>query len=99
MTVLGRGDHLPLPFLGYAGWDLESEHLRITRTPDGNFAVGDHHSRLGTLVNGEPIRGAVALGDGDLIKLGGNIVRFNLRQGRAERVAVATAGEAPGPNR
>ncbi|MHC4177712.1 MAG: hypothetical protein ACYSWU_09400, partial [Planctomycetota bacterium] len=39
VTVLGRGDHLPLPFLGYAGRDLESEHLRITRTPNGDFVI------------------------------------------------------------
>lgn len=96
VTVLGRGDHLPLPFLGYAGRDLESEHLRITRTPDGNFAVEDNRSRLGTLVNGKPIRGAVVLGDGDLIKLGGNIVRFNVRQRTAEPVAVPAGGEAIG---
>jgi hypothetical protein len=87
VTVLGRGDHLPLPLLGYAGRDLESEHAKITRLPDGTFAIEDNRSRLGTMLNGQPIRGVTTLSDGDLIKLGGNIVRFNLPHGRSGRVA------------
>lgn len=80
VTVLGRGDHLPLPFLGHANQDLESEHLRIVRDPDGQYHVEDNHSRLGTRVNSLPIQGPVPLRDGDLIKLGTNIVRFNHRK-------------------
>lgn len=89
VTVLGRGDHLPMPFLGYSGRDLESEHLRITRQPDGRFSIEDNRSRLGTLVNGQRVQGPLTLGDGDLIRLGSNIVRFNLRQGRSGRIAVS----------
>ncbi|MCP5116657.1 MAG: FHA domain-containing protein, partial [bacterium] len=79
-TVLGRGDHLPLPLLGYAGRDLESEHARIIRKPDGSFSIEDNRSRLGTLLNGQPIQGPSPLKDGDLIKLGSNIVRFRVRR-------------------
>jgi len=79
VTVLGRGDHLPLPFLGYAGRDLDSEHLRIARQPDGQYVVEDIGSRVGTSVNGQPVRGAVVLGSGDLIRLGSNIIRFEHR--------------------
>ena len=96
VTVLGRGDHLPLPFLGYAGRDLESEHLRITRTPNGDFVIEDSRSRLGTSLNGQPLAGVVGLRDGDLIKLGSNIVRFSLRRGSAERAAVPAGDDVPG---
>ena len=80
VTVLGRGDHLPLPLLGYPGRDLEAEHLTITRRPDGRHVIQDNGSRIGTRVNGRLIEGPVILADGDLIKLGTNIVRFNQRR-------------------
>jgi len=89
-TVLGRGDHLPLPFLGYAGRDLDSEHLRITRQPDGQYVVEDANSRIGTSVNGRPIRSPLALGHGDLIKLGSNIVRFEQRRRASVRGETVT---------
>ena len=79
VTMLGRGDHLPLPFLGYSARDLENEHLRISRRDDGRFVLEDNHSRSGTLVNSKAVTGPVVLDDDDLIKLGGNIVRFNQR--------------------
>jgi len=94
-TMLGRGDHLPLPLLGIAGRDIESEHARITRTPDGRFAIEDNHSRVGTLVNGKPIHGTAALADGDLIRLGSNILRFSLRSGRGERAVAPPVGAKP----
>lgn len=89
-TVLGRGDHLPLPFLGYAGRNLESEHVRISRQPDGRYVVEDNGSRIGTSVNGQRITGPVPLSSGDLIRLGSNIVRFEHRErasGRGETPA------------
>jgi hypothetical protein len=95
VTMLGRGDHLPLPLLGIAGRDIESEHARITRTPDGRFAIEDNHSRIGTLVNGKPIHGAAGLADGDLIRLGSNILRFSLRSGRGERAVAPPVGAKP----
>jgi hypothetical protein len=94
-TMLGRGDHLPLPLLGVAGRDIEAEHARITRTPDGRFAIEDNHSRIGTLLNGKPIHDAAALADGDLIRLGSNILRFSLRSGRGERAVAPPAGAKP----
>ena len=105
VTVLGRGDHLPLPLLGYAARDLESEHATITRDRDGSFSIQDNHSRLGTLLNGQAVGGATPLSDGDLIKLGGNIVRFRVHHGGAkqatdsipEPTAAATGPIAPPP--
>jgi hypothetical protein len=90
VTTLGRGDHLPLPLLGYSARDLESEHARITRTASGEFVIEDNRSRLGTRVHGQTIPGPVTLRDGDLLKLGSNIIRFNVRHG--------AAGASPVPN-
>ncbi|MEN6495249.1 MAG: FHA domain-containing protein [Thermoguttaceae bacterium] len=80
LTVLGRGDHLPLPFLGYGSKDVESEHLHLVRQPDGTYVAQDNQSRIGTRVNGQLIEGPVTLKDGDLIKLGSNLIRFNVQQ-------------------
>jgi len=93
VTVLGRGDHLPLPFLGYAGKDLESEHLEISRQPDGTYVLRDRGSRVGTRLNGQPVGDPVVLEDGDVIKLGTNLVRFEHR-GRGVARAAASVGPA-----
>jgi len=95
-TVLGRGDHLPLPFIGYAGRDLEAEHLRIRRQPDGQYVVEDNGSRVGTSVNGQRITGPVPLSSGDLIRLGGNIVRFEHRERVSERGEAGRARPSAG---
>ncbi len=83
VTFLGRGDHLPLPFLGPMNKDVESEHLKITRQPNGQFVLEDNHSRLGTRLNSRPIQGPTPLADGNVIKFGTNFVRFNERRKRA----------------
>ena len=100
VTLLGRGDHLPLPFLGYPGRDLEAEHARITRQPDGQFVLEDNRSRLGTRLNGQPVQTATPLKDGDLIKLGTNLDPFQFAAmgmaavgcGRGGRTVAAHAG-------
>lgn len=96
VTFLGRGDHLLLPFLGYSGKDLESEHLRISRRPDGTYLAEDNHSRIGTRINGQLISAPVVLRDGDLIRLGTNIVRFNQRHRGALAAQGPTGSEASG---
>ena len=83
ITILGRGDHLPLPFIGAANAELEAEHLSIERRESGAFFLRDLSTRLGSFVNGVPVRGEVDLRDGDTIKIAGNFVRFNLRQRRS----------------
>jgi hypothetical protein len=80
VTTLGRAEHLPLPFLGHADAELELEHARIVRQPDGRYLLEDRGTRVGTLLNSQRIQGAVPLCDNDLIKLGTNIVRFNHRR-------------------
>ena len=39
----------------------------------------DRDSRVGTLLNGQRIAGPAVLANGDLLRLGGNILRFNDR--------------------
>jgi len=80
VTVLGRGDHLPLPLLGPSSRDLASEHAKITRRADGVFVVEDRGTQIGTILNGERLLGPVVLTNGDQLRLGGNILRFNDRR-------------------
>ena len=80
VTTLGRAEHLPLPFLGYADGELEAEHLHVVRHPDGRYLLEPSSSRAAAFLNSQPIDGPVALVDGDVIKLGTNIVRFNHRR-------------------
>ena len=99
VTLLGRGDHLPLPLLGYPGRDLESEHLRITRQADGTYEAEDLHSRIGSYLNNRPLLGTVPVADGDLLRLGTNIIRFSHRHRRespqTESVESTAAATAP----
>lgn len=101
VTVLGRADHLRLPFLGPANAKLEPEHLRIVRRPDGSFTIEDNHSRLGVTVrshgaqNYEDVQQPRTLRDGDVIRFGSNLVRFSQRKRRAQgETAEPTAGPA-----
>jgi hypothetical protein len=80
VTALGRGDHLPLPFLGPMNAGIESEHLRIVRQPSGTFVLEDNQSKLGTRLNNQPVTQPAPLNDGDVIKFGTNFVRFNERR-------------------
>ncbi len=102
VTILGRGDHLPLPFLGPTNKDLDAEHLTIRRMPDGSYCLEDNRSKLGTRLNSQPVAGSTPLNDGDVIRLGTNLVRFNERRhrtGEAAPVGVTSpsAPSAPPP--
>jgi pSer/pThr/pTyr-binding forkhead associated (FHA) protein len=79
VTTLGRADHLALPFSGEMSRDIEAEHARIRREPGGAYTLEDNKSRIGTRLNGQIIQAAQMLKDGDFIKLGSNLIRFNLR--------------------
>jgi pSer/pThr/pTyr-binding forkhead associated (FHA) protein len=97
-TALGRAEHLALPFLGHADSEIEPEHARVTRQPNGQFLVEDNQTRIGTLVNSQPIHGPLVLRDGDLIKLGTNIVRFNHRRRGPRRGDSPSGGTDLGRN-
>jgi hypothetical protein len=96
VTILGRGDHLPLPFIGPNNQDLESEHARIQRQTNGSYAIEDINSKLGVSVNHQRVQGACPLKDGDTIKLGGNFVRFNERR-RQDAGLSGSAAASPQP--
>lgn len=80
VTALGRGDHLPLPFLGPMNAGIKSEHVRIIRQSNGAFVLEDNQSKLGTRLNNSPVAQPTPLKDGDVIKFGTNFVRFNERR-------------------
>jgi hypothetical protein len=90
VTVLGRGDHLPLPFLGTSNQELEIEHCRITRQGNGAYLLEDLQSRLGVFVNQQRVTGSRILANGDVIKLGPNHVRFQESRRRGAAGAPAT---------
>ena len=79
VTTLGRADYLASPFGGEMSRDVEPEHARIRRESNGTFTLEDIQSRVGTRLNGQVIQAAATLKDGDFIKLGSNLIRFNLR--------------------
>ncbi len=85
LTVLGRSDRLAMPLLGPQSRDVEAEHVRVTRQSDGSYALEDNHTRIGTRLNTQPVTGQMPLRDGDVIRIGGNLVRFNERRRRAIR--------------
>ncbi|HVX14597.1 MAG TPA: FHA domain-containing protein [Pirellulales bacterium] len=102
VTALGRGDHLPLPFLGPMNAGIESEHVRIVRQSNGAFVLEDNQSKLGTRLNNQPLMQPTVLSDGDVIKFGTNFVRFNerRRKGGQEPISPAFQGQvraAPPP--
>ena len=102
VTVVGRGDHLRLPFLGRTNADLDVEHFRILRQGNGKFVIEDNNSKLGVSVrsegvnNYESVRQPRELRDGDVIRFGVNLVRFSQRKkkGPDAGVPVATSGSA-----
>jgi hypothetical protein len=96
VTMLGRAEHAALPFFGPLARDVEREHARILRQPGGRFVIEDGQTKAGTRVNGEPIVGQRLLRDGDLIRLGPNIIRFSERHRSASEPAAAPA-PAPRP--
>jgi hypothetical protein len=99
-VMLGRGDHLSLPFIGPMNRDLESEHVMLTRQAGGAYLVEDNHTRLGTRLNNQPLLQPTLLKDGDVIKFGGNFVRFNerrRRRGEEPMTAAPTFHVKPAP--
>ena len=102
VTILGRGDHLRLPFLGPANVGLDPEHLRIVRQADGSFTIEDNNSKLGVSVRSpgaatyDSVGQPRPLRDGDVIRFGPNLVRFSQRGRRAQADAQGAAGAPAG---
>jgi pSer/pThr/pTyr-binding forkhead associated (FHA) protein len=96
-TVLGRAEYAALPFIARGDNEVEMEHARIVRQPDGRFAVEDNQTRHGTRVNNMRIDGRTILNDGDVIRLGMNTIQFSERHHRSNEVAVTVRAAPPRP--
>lgn len=81
-TTLGRAEHLPLPFIGTMNADIAPEHVRISRQQSGAFTIEDVSGGTRASLNRQPITSPMRLSDGDVIKLGSNLIRFNERNAR-----------------
>lgn len=80
VAILGRAEYATLPFLGPGNTSIEWEHVRITRQPDGRHVAEAKPCDLGTKLNFQPMSGATTLKDGDVLGVGGNLVRYNERR-------------------
>ena len=60
VTVVGRAEHLPLPFIGPMNKDVELEHLKILRQPNGSYLLENNRSRIGTRLNDQTVQEKVA---------------------------------------
>ncbi|MGN0833803.1 MAG: ATPase, T2SS/T4P/T4SS family [Kiritimatiellia bacterium] len=71
--LIGRGEscriRFPLP-------DVSERHAILT-VRDGKAILEDLHSANGTLVNGEPVEGAVVLDSGMVVQLGSGMLRVS----------------------
>jgi FHA domain len=76
---LGRSAKAALSFSGSGDERVDLRHARVVRRTDEGFVLEDLHSRHGTWINANRVVSPTLLFDGDLIRLGGNAVRFNLR--------------------
>lgn len=95
-ATLGRGEHLPLPFLGPMNQELEVEHLRITFRPPGSFVAEDAGTLIGSRLNNQALKAPTLLKDGDVLKIGHNFIRFNERaRSKDEPAPTSTAATIP----
>jgi len=83
VTILGRAEHLPLPFIGQMNKDVALEHAKVIRQGDGGFVLEDLNAGPRIALNRQPLVSPTRLSDGDVIKLGPNVIRFNERHARS----------------
>src|SRR5687767_5951644 len=91
--TIGRGTQNDVAI---SALSLSRSHARISpvAAPGRGFQIEDMGSRNGTFVNGKPVRAAVALRDGDEIRLGD--VRMRFRADASSRVELTTSSRAFG---
>ena len=77
--TIGRAEGCDVGLFGDAA--VERLHARILRQGD-RFLLSDANSPGGTFLNGERLAGPRALRSGDLIRVGGSILRFGERNRR-----------------
>ncbi len=97
-TILGKGDHLPLPFFGPSSRTIAVEHASIIRNKSSSsYEIQPLTPSNEVLVNHSRITGSVLLQDQDLIKIGGNIIRFQVvaKTAAVEGIDGPLGGAAP----
>lgn len=72
-VTIGRGDDNDIALR--EDRQVSRHHARL-EVVDGVAILSDVGSRNGTMVNGQPIAGPLALNDGDVVKMGATEVRF-----------------------
>lgn len=78
-TILGKGDHLPLPFFGPSSRTIAVEHASIIRNKsNSSYEIQPLTPNNEVLVNHNRIVGSMILQDHDVIKIGGNIICFRV---------------------
>ncbi len=87
VVTIGRHAMSDLRFDPHAELDVSSRHAEITRS-GGTWTIRDEGSTNGTYVNGERLTGERRLSEGDLVSLGVNGPRIEVR-------GVAGIGDAP----
>lgn len=90
---VGRAPHCDLVL---ADEDVSREHASFERGPDG-VHVRDLGSKNGVQRDGRRLEGAVRLGDGDVVVLGGTRLRVDDPQARPARAPPSTPAPAPAP--
>ncbi len=83
-TTIGRAESCDIGLFGDPA--VERIHARIVRQ-GSRFLLADAGSAAGTFLNDERITQAVPLRSGDLIRVGGNVLRFGERLSRGAPVS------------
>ena len=77
--------------------EISREHARISRRPDGTYAIEDLGSTNGTFVNRTRIEGAQPLAAGDVIEVGATVLVVSAAPvSEAPPVGAATLAPVPG---
>lgn len=78
---------------------LASRHHAVIRWAAGGYEIEDLGSANGTVLDGQPIRGRAPLRPGQVIRIGGTDLHFNLLEhdGKATEQAGSEGASAPSP--
>ena len=99
-TILGKGDHLPLPFFGPSSRTVAVEHASIIRNKSSSsYEIQQLAPNNEVLVNHNRIVGSVILQDHDVIKIGGNMICFRVaaNTGSGEGIDGSLVGDRAAP--
>jgi hypothetical protein len=82
-SLLGREEHADIPL--FRDMKVEKRHAIIRREGGRYLLVNNQSPPEYTLVNDRPVPGVVELHDGDRIRLGNVLLRFQMREARATK--------------